>query len=117
MTDTGFSAVFFVFFALIWGLIIVSYGVGIAALISVARTPDAAFGPWWDNTKQTWVIGLVVAFLLPLGTVVAGVAWFAAGKGQLRRGGRLVGRPFWSGPAKPPPYGYGPPPPGGPHPG
>ena len=112
MSDTGFPVVFFALFSLLWLLVLLSYAVGIAALISVARTADAAFGPWWDNTKQIWVIGLVVAFLIPAGALVTGVAWFVAGKGPLRRGGRLVGRPFWSGPAKPAPYGYGPPGPG-----
>jgi hypothetical protein len=108
-SDGGFPDVFFGVFLLLWFVVLLSYAVGIAALISVARLPTEAFGPWWDNTKQSWVIGLVVAFLLPCGTVVAGISWFVTGKGALRRGLRVVGRPFWAGPIKPVPYGYAPP--------
>src|SRR5471032_2275970 len=106
------------FFVGMFLLFVVMYGAGIAALISVARKPAEAFGPWWDNTKQAWVIGLAVAFFVPFGSIVGGIHWFTSGKGPLRHGGTQAGRPFWSGSPKPPPYppyGY-PPPPYGPPP-
>jgi hypothetical protein len=109
---------FFALFFFIWVVAFASYGMGIAALISIARQPDDAFGPWWDNTKQSWIVGVVISFLLPFGTLVSGIAWFTAGKGPRRQGQYLLGRPFWSGPPKPMPYPYGQPPgpfgPGGP---
>lgn len=98
------------------GILLVSfvmYGFGIAALISIARKPAEAFGPWWDNTKQIWIIGIAVSFLVPLGSLISGIMWFTAGNGPLRHGLPTAGRPFWSGPPKPPPYTY-PPPPGSP---
>jgi hypothetical protein len=98
-------------------LVVIMYGAGIAALISVARVPAERFGPWWDNTKQTWVLGLAVSFFVPFGSLIAGIMWFATGKGPLRHGSQMAGRPFWSGPPKPPPYIYPPynPPPGPPY--
>jgi hypothetical protein len=120
-TNAAFPVAFFFFFGAIWLVAGAMYIVGIAALISVARHPTQAFGPWWDNTKQTWIIGLAVAFFVPFGPLVAGISWFSSGKGPLRRGAPQAGRPFWSGAPKPPPYppyGYpGYPPPGYPPPG
>ena len=120
---------FFAFFVVMWVLCLAMYGVGIAALISIARSPGEAFGPWWDNTKQSWILGVVVGFLLPFGTVVTGIAWFTSGKGPRRRGYPTYGRPFWNATPKPmpmpwpqgydyrpPPGGYVPPPPTGPPP-
>lgn len=110
---TAFPIAFFLFFAGMWVVFGAMYVAGIAALISIARQPSEAFGPWWDNTKQTWIIGTAVAFFVPFGPLVAGISWFSGGKGPLRRGGTQAGRPFWSGPPKPPPYPpYGYPPPG-----
>jgi hypothetical protein len=108
---------FFGVIALLWlagfgGLII-----GISALISVARTPTEAFGPWWDNTRQMWLIGIAVSFVIPVGSLITGIMWFSSGRGPLRAGYGYAGRPFWSGPPKPPPslpppgwpgYGYAP---------
>jgi hypothetical protein len=114
--NPAFPIVFFVFFGAMWLVLFATYTVGIAALISVARKPAAAFGPWWDNTKQTWVIGLAIAFFVPFGSIVAGIHWFKSGKGPLNAGAPQAGRPFWSGSPKPPPYppyGYPPPPPPG----
>lgn len=115
---------FFVFFAAIWLIAIATYVVGIAALISIARHPSEAFGPWWDNTRSTWLIGIAVSFILPFGALVTGIAWFKSGVAPLRQIRGPAGRPFWAGPAKPyppyppygPPVGYPPPPPGTPPP-
>ena len=107
---------------LIWLAFIVfglgGYIVGIAALISVAQSPVEAFGPWWDNTRQTWIIGIAVSFLLPFGPIISGLMWFTTGKHGLRYG-PFYGRPFWAGAPRPapppPPYHYqqpAPPPPG-----
>jgi hypothetical protein len=119
-TNSAFPVAFFVFVGAIWVVFAAFYIVGIAGLISIARQPNEAFGPWWDNTKQTWVIGSAIAFFVPFGPLVAGICWFTGGKGPIRRG-QQAGRPFWSGPPKPPPYppyGYpGYPPPGYPPPG
>jgi hypothetical protein len=104
----------FVIIGVVWLVGIASFVLGIAALISVARHPSEAFGPWWDNTRSTWLIGIAVSFVLPFGTLVTGIAWFKNGAMPLRRRIGPAGRPFWSGPAKPyPPYGApGYPPPG-----
>jgi hypothetical protein len=82
--------------AMVGGLI-----AAVSALVSAARLPAEAFGPWWDNTKSAWIIGIVV----PFGTLVAGVLWFRTGKHELVANG-VVGRPFWVGPAKPPPAAW-----------
>jgi hypothetical protein len=107
-------------FLLVWGVFMVgSIGglvVGIAALISAAQLPSEAFGPWWDNLKTPWLLGIAVSYLIPFGTLITGVYWFRTGKGGQRETG-FVGRPFWSGPPKPqppnppyPPYPMAPPP-------
>jgi hypothetical protein len=101
---TGF-ALFFV----IWGtLMLATVGgliVGISALVSVARLPAEAFGPWWDNTKSAWMLGIAVSFILPFGALVAGVVWFQSGKRQLLQTG-TARRPFWTGPSRPPPASW-----------
>jgi hypothetical protein len=125
----------FVVFAVLWLAAIGGFFLGIAALISVARMPQEAFGPWWDNTRQTWLVGIAIGFVIPCGTLIAGIMWFSSGKAPLRAGQPYAGRPFWAGPPKPPPlptppgwpgygpgyasgpyapgpYGYPPPPPG-----
>jgi hypothetical protein len=110
---------FGLFFGFIMAIWLVAFGgliLTVAALISVARMPSEAFGPWWDNTKQLWVIGLAVSFVVPLGTLIAGIMWFTTGRAPLRAGYPVAGRPFWAGPPKPPPAmappgwpGYAPP--------
>ena len=95
---------FSAFFVGMMLLFVVTYGAGLAALISIARTPSELFGPWWDNTKQSWVLGIAVSFFVPFGSLIAGIMWFSTGKGPLRHGSQLAGRPFWVGPPKPPPY-------------
>jgi hypothetical protein len=108
MPFDGFFLIFgFMMLMTIGGLI-----VGVVAVISIATTPSERFGPWWDNTKQVWLIGLVVGYLIPFGTIIAGTAWFTSGRPGLAATG-TVGRPFWAGPPKPapiaPPPGYPPP--------
>jgi hypothetical protein len=109
-------SLFFVFFALISLAGIAGLVLGVSALISVAGTPTEAFGPWWDNTRQLWLIGIAVAFVVPFGTLIAGIMWFSSGRAPLRAGHGFAGRPFWAGPPKPPPVappgwpGYAPPP-------
>src|SRR4051794_8880924 len=101
-------------FLLIWlGIAAVAFGglvVGVVALIDVARTPMERFGPWWDNTRQAWILGLAVSFLVPAGSLIAGILWFTGGR-RGPRPTRGAGRPFWTGPPKPPPP-WGPTPPG-----
>lgn len=86
--------------------------VGISALVSISRLPPEAFGPWWDNTKTPWLLGVAVSFVIPFGLLVTGVLWFRSGRRTLVRTG-VVGRPFWMGPPRPPPppwpTGWGPP--------
>jgi hypothetical protein len=110
----GAGVLFFLFFGFIMLTAIGSLVIGVAAIISVATTPAEAFGPWWDNTKQTWILGLVLGYLIPFGTIVGGIAWFAGGRRGVAHG--VAGRPFWAGPPKPGPIagppGYAPPPPG-----
>lgn len=122
---------FFGGFMLLWLVMMVAsiggLALGVAALISAARLPDVAFGPWWDNTKSTWLLGIGVSYLIPFGFLVTAIYWFRTGKRSLHETG-VVARPFWAGPPKPmpmapsylPPYAgppvYGPPP-GSPQPG
>jgi hypothetical protein len=104
---------FFVFFAVLWLATFGGIVLAICALISVARTPTPFFGPWWDSTKQTWLIGIAVGFLVPFGALVTGFIWFHTGRAPLRAGQGYAARPFWAGPPKPPPGvwpGYPPPP-------
>jgi hypothetical protein len=122
---TAELGVFAVLFFLVPVVAFATVGVAIAALISIARTPVEAFGPWWDNTRQLWLVGMSVSFVIPFGSLVAAIMWFSSGRAPLRAGQGYVGRPFWSGPPKPPPPlgwpgmpppGWGPPPPPGPPP-
>jgi hypothetical protein len=110
----GAGLLFFLFFGFIMLTAVGGLLIGVAAIISVATTPAEAFGPWWDNTKQIWILGLVLGYLIPFGTIVAGIAWFTGGRRGLAHG--VAGRPFWSGPPRPAPIagppGYAPPPPG-----
>jgi hypothetical protein len=113
MAEAGGFGIFAVFLFLIPLLALSSIGLGVAALVSISRTPIEAFGPWWDNTRQTWLVGVAVSFVIPLGNVIAGIVWFSSGRAPLRNGQGYVARPFWSGPPKPPPPpGWVPPPPG-----
>jgi hypothetical protein len=102
---------FFAIFGLIWLAGIAGLVLGVAALISVSRTPTDVFGPWWDNTRQLWLVGIAVSFVIPIGTLITGIMWFSSGRAPLRAGQGYAGRPFWAGPPKPPPL---PPPPGWP---
>jgi hypothetical protein len=99
---------------LLWlGLIVLGLGgfiVGVVALIDVAQTPLDRFGPWWDNMRQSWIIGIAVSFVLPFGPLISGILWYTGGRRGVRQSG-LAGRPFWAGPPKPPPP-WGPSPPG-----
>jgi hypothetical protein len=101
-------------FMVVWlGVVALSLGgflVGVVALIDVAQTPVDRFGPWWDNTRQIWIIGIAVSFLIPAGSLVAGILWFSGGRRGLRATG-VAGRPFWAGAPKPPPP-WSPTPPG-----
>ncbi len=118
MEYVGFGALF-----VVWAVVMAASIGGticaIAALVSISRMHPDAFGPWWDNTKTTWTVGLAVSFLVPFGAVVVGIYWFWKGKEPLPATG-MVARPFWAGPPKPmpmyPPVGYPPagayPPPG-----
>lgn len=105
---SGFMLLWFVlFFGSIGGLIL-----GVVALVSAAQTPTPAFGPWWDNTKTGWLLGIAVSYLIPFGLWFTAIYWFRTGKRGLERDG-IVGRPFWMGPIKPypPPAPWYPPPP------
>jgi hypothetical protein len=97
---------FVVWFVLVFGSI-AAFLIGVIALIQAAQMPAEAFGPWWDNTKSGWLLGMAVSYALPLGSLVTGVYWFRTGRRQLAATG-VVGRPFWLGPPKPPPV-YPPP--------
>jgi hypothetical protein len=109
---SGFLLLWFLlFFGSIGGLIL-----GVVALVSAAQTPTPAFGPWWDNTKTAWLLGIAISYLIPFGLWFTAIYWFRTGKRGLERDG-IVGRPFWMGPIKPyppapvswyPPPAYGP---------
>src|SRR3954453_18622612 len=76
VADAAFLAPSFgIVFVLFWaGLMLLGFGgfvLGVVALINVATTPIERFGPWWDNTRQVWLVGLAVAFVVPAGTIVA----------------------------------------------
>lgn len=96
-------------FLLVWSLLMIgSFGgmiCAVAALISISRTDVDAFGPWWDNIKTPWLLGVAVGFVVPFGALIAGVYWFWKGRAPLATTG-LVARPFWVGPPKPAPWGY-----------
>jgi len=101
---------FTLFFLFTIGLMLVSLGglvIGIAALVNVASTPIEAFGPWWDNQRQMWIVGIAVSFLIPLGSLIAGIMWFTSGRRGIRDHG-VAGRPFWAGAPKPQPPAWPP---------
>ena len=112
----GADDVLFTLFAVLFWLAFMTLSFGglllaLAAIWSAARLPAESFGPWWDNTKSAWLLGIGVGFLVPCGSVVTGVYWFRTGRRSLKTTG-LVARPFWIGPPKPPPPAYwGAPPP------
>ena len=112
----GAFALFFVFWLVLMVVGLGGLAVGIAALINVGSTPIEAFGPWWDNTRQMWIVGIAVSFLVPLGPLIAGILWFTSGRRELRDHG-IAGRPFWAGAPRPqppwPPAGVPPAPPPG----
>jgi hypothetical protein len=95
-----------IFFILVWLLFMGGFlggvVIGIAALISAARLPAQAFGPWWDNTKTAWLLGIAVSYMIPFGMWVSGIYWFTRGRREHRQTG-IAGRPFWVGPPKPQP--------------
>jgi len=100
--------VFGLFFAVWATLMLATVGgliVGISALVSVLRLPPEAFGPWWDNTKSAWLLGIAVSFVIPFGLLVTGWIWFRSGKRTLVATG-VAGRPFWIGPSRPPPASW-----------
>jgi hypothetical protein len=106
-----FFAVWVVFFLASVGGVICA----VAALVSISRMDAGAFGPWWDNTKTTWLVGIAVSFAIPFGSLVTGLYWFSKGRATLPTSGVAL-RPFWAGPPKPMPQwppagGYPPPPP------
>lgn len=100
------DGLFFGGFFVIWALFMLGgvggFVLGIAALVSAARLPAEAFGPWWDNTRSAWMLGIGVSFAVPFGMLVTGIYWFTTGKPGYTRTG-VVGRPFWVGPPKPAP--------------
>lgn len=106
---TGFG-IFLLFWLVLAVLGFGGFIAGVIALIDVAQTPADRFGPWWDNTRQTWIVGIAVSFALPFGPLVTAIVWFTAGRPSLRATG-VAGRPFWAGAPKPPPP-WGPTPPG-----
>ena len=119
----GAELAFTIFFVIAYALFfLIMFGgmlAAVLALVSAARLPAEAFGPWWDNTKTMWLVGIGAGFLIPCGAAFTGVYWFFSGRKALRRTGQ-VSRPFWAGPPKPPPPQYWtpayPPPPGPPPP-
>jgi hypothetical protein len=92
------------FFMVVWGgLMLATFGglaLAVAALVSAANLPGEAFGPWWDNAKTPWILGIAVSYMIPFGTLVAGIYWFRTGRRGYRETG-TVPRPFWLGPPKP----------------
>ena len=106
----GAFALFFVFWLMLMLVGIGGFVAGIAALINVASMPFEAFGPWWDNTRQMWIVGIAVSFLVPAGPLITGVMWFTSGRRGLREHG-IAGRPFWAGAPRPQPPAWPPAPP------
>ncbi|HWL37796.1 MAG TPA: hypothetical protein VNQ77_16535 [Frankiaceae bacterium] len=101
------GATFAMFFLAIMALVLVPLGFLVYSLVEVARAPEQAFGPPWDNGKNAWLIGLAVAFAIPAGTIVGPILWWTQGHKALRAR-QLVPKPFWA-PARtyyPPAQGY-----------
>ena len=101
--EVVFTILFVVAYASFFLFAFGGMALALAALVSAARRPAEAFGPWWDNTKTAWMLGIAAGFLIPCGAVFTGGYWFFVGRVNLRRTG-LASRPFWVGPPKPPPY-------------
>jgi hypothetical protein len=95
-----------IFFAILVGLVLLPLIIHIWAIIDISQTPDPMFGPPWDNTKQAWLIGLAVAFMIPGGHIVAPIIWWTQVRGPKQRG-EALGRPFWANAPRPPPPGLG----------
>ena len=106
--EVGFTVVFLVLYASFFLLAFGGMALAIAALVSAARRPAEVFGPWWDNTKTAWLLGIAAGFLIPCASVVTGSYWFFVGRKSIGRTG-VAARPFWVGPPKPPPPQYWPP--------
>lgn len=107
LVDLVFVGGFFLFWVAVMAVTVGGVIVGIVSLISASQVPSEAFGPWWDNTKTAWLLGMAVSFAVPLGTVVVAWFWFTKGRAEYRATG-VVDRPFWAGPPKPMPH-YPPP--------
>lgn len=88
------------FFLFMFALVLVPLAFWVMALVDVTRAPEAAFGPPWDNGKNPWLIGLIVALVLPMGMLVGAILWWVQGRKALRAG-QVVPKPFWA-PARAP---------------
>ena len=99
---------FFLFFGVIMLASVVALVFWVVSIIEVAKAPEPAFGPPWDNGKSPWILGLVISTLIPLGAIVTTYLWWTQGHNALRAG-RLVPKPFWA-PSRTAPYPYGYPP-------
>ncbi len=93
-------------FVFVFALVLLPLAVHIWALVDLSQTRDEVFGPPWDNTKQDWITGLAIAFMIPMGHIVAPILWWTQVRGPKQRGER-PGRPFWSSAPRPPPYAMG----------
>jgi hypothetical protein len=113
MEGALFGGAFAGFFLLIMALTFVPLVFCIYALVEAVRAPEQAYGPPWDNSKNAWVLGLALSFVIPFGTIVGPILWWMNGHKALRAR-TVVPRPFWA-PAPryyPPPPGAQMPPPG-----
>jgi len=93
-------------FAFVFLLVLLPLIVHIWALVDISGTRDDVFGPPWDNTKQDWMLGLAIAFLIPMGHLIAPILWWTQVRGPKLRG-EPPGRPFWASAPRPPPPGLG----------
>lgn len=101
-----FGGFFASFFVIVLVFAFVPIGIWIWALVEAMRAPEPAFGPPWDNTKNAWILGMVIGLFIPAGAIVTTVLWWVQGHKPLRAGA-AVQRPFWA----PGPRYYPPPPP------
>jgi hypothetical protein len=103
----GFGALgglFFIWFLFVFAIVLIPLGLTIYALYDVIRSPDAAFGPPWDNCKTMWTLGIALGFVIPAGTIVAPILYWMQVRPALRAQ-QQVPRPFWSPrPSYPPQY-------------
>lgn len=93
MVLLGVMPILFIVFVML--LVMLPFAFWLIALLDVSRAPEPAFGPPEDNCKNAWLIGLIVAVVLPAGTIVGAVLWWTQGRGPLRLG-QPVPRPFWA---------------------